>query len=1155
MKSRFNSPLLGTKCVSLGLLVFCLFSALAFGQTQFATLNGRVTDPSGAVVVDAVVVLTEADTKTVSQATTGGEGQYSFATLAPGNYNIRVQKQGFRSVEKVFPLVVAQRLTLDFALEIGSSTETVTVEATSVQVNTTSGDVAHVIETKDLQEMPLLTKNPYALIGLAAGAVDTAAGSGDTRGQGFAVNGQRAASVNYLLDGVNNNSTFVTGNAVTVPNDAVEEFKVQANNMTAEFGRNAVVTNVVTKSGTNSFHGTASEYYRGAGLTANTAENIATGTPKPNFVRNDFTFAVGGPIKKDKTFFFGSLEGVRVRSSGDDFWWIPTQNFFNLSAKAMQNYLTASGGIPTATTGSVITAAQWQSLNGNTGPLFDQTGAAIPDNTPLFAETITQVPVDAGGGPGQNTWNAVVKVDHHFTSATGLSFRWAYSRFVQPTGVNDSPFTDFQTAYFQKSQNYEATLTHAFSSSLFSEVRLGFSRNNPVTPLGKASPLVPCYVFNNQTGTPDGFPIVFGGYLPNFCLGNSLPDGGPQNTIFGNGGFTLAKGKHTYKWGATFTALRDNHTFGAYENGFGLSSATQSVIDGLVDTEFAVAIDPKGLVPGDVYDPTVQGPFTAPSFTRHYRYNSVGLYGEDSIRVTPRFTLSAGLRWEYFGVLHSPQGERSLDSNFLFGAVGPVTHNLFGQIQEGRFQRVNNFFQQNWGNFGPRIGFAYDLLGDHSMAIRGGYGMFYDANFGNALFNAIQNPPNYNVSTVFPSVPSLIDANEYTALTNALGPGAVPIGGSARMLNRDMKTAYSQQWNIGFEDDVLHKGIIAKVTYVGTKGDHLYSLNNLNMRGACIFAAQPEPLGCDLTGASGSTAERLNQSGVTSLNRRGNEGFSRYNGVSGEVRTRAIHGLSFDASYTFSHNNDNESSFFADSTYDTINGLGFGFRDPFKPSLDYGPSTNDIRNRYSLAYNWDIPFGNHLTGVAGRIFGGWSFSGVYGAQSGVAFSVFDLAGGDSLCSKSATNYCYPVQLGALPKIQQTPTGAPNTLTLYDLNGVFESVNDYCTGLGNPACYLTNPTAFEKRNQFRAPGLWHWDAALQKHFRITEKVGMDLRGELFNVFNHDNLYLNGSTNDISNTNPTTGTPYVTANRGNPPGINSQGIAAERRAIQVGAKISF
>jgi hypothetical protein len=1147
------------------LVLLCGWTAVA--QTQFGTIYGRVTDKTGAVVSDATVTLTNIGKQTSQEVKTSGEGSYTVGNIAAGDYKIVVAKEGFSKVEKKLAVTVAERLTEDFALQVGSASESVTVEASSVQVNTTSGDVAHTVTTKDLENLPLLTKNPYALIGLAAGAVDTAAGTGDARGTGFAVSGQRTSSVNYLLDGSENNETFVTGPGALVPNDSVAELRIQSNNMTAEFGRNAVVTNVITKSGTNQFHGSASEYYRGAALTANTVANKANGVPKPNFVRNDFTFTAGGPIIKDRTFFYTALEGVRVRSNGTTLWWVPTDQFLANAGPGMAAYLTAAGGIPTSDPSKCITSLKFRELNSpdpeNLIPALknSNTGAVIADDVPLFCETATSSPIDAGGGTGGNTWNAVGKIDHKFTQNTQLAFRYAFTDIKNPLGAfsvaaSDSPFPAFRSDRTFTSANYTTSLTHTFSPNLVSESHIAFSRTEPENPNGKADPRIPCLQFGNRAATLDSNPIVFPGYLPTICNFASLRAGGPQNTISGGTGFTWAKGKHTFKYGASFSHLRDNHVFGAFENGLVAISDPQNLLDGQVDTRFSVAIDPKGKVVGDLYDPAVDGPFVYPNFKRHYRYNEVGFYGEDSIRLTPRFTLTLGMRWEYFGVLHSPQAERSLDANFLLDAVGqPKSANpsktVFEQIRDGRFQRVNNLFNQDWNNFSPRIGFAWDVFGNGGTSIRGGYGIFYDKNFGNALFNVIQNPPNYNVATVFGNgsdPQGSIDPNQFVVLTNLVGAGAVPIRGSARMLDKDVVTAYSQQWNVGFEHDFLHKGLIGSVTYVATKGDKLYSLNNLNQIGSCILAPEGSLPTCDAGGLG--PASRLNQTGVTGLNRRGNEGFSRYQGVEFELKTRAIWGVTLNTSYTYSQWKDNASSFFADSLFDSPQ---FGFKDPFNPGLDYANSTNDIRNKYVLAYSWDVPIGKGMTGVGKQVLSGWNLSGVVSAQTGGAFSVYDLNNGDSSCAISGTNYCYPLLVGSIPKMTQTPTGQPNQFTLYgnlgNGQGVFQSQSAFCEV--DLACtanlYLKNAKSLSPRNLFRLPGYWSYDAALAKRFSIGERIGLELHLEALNIFNHSNLFAN-ATNDISNLS-------VTGNRGLPPGINAAGVSAERRSLQLGAKLTF
>jgi outer membrane receptor protein involved in Fe transport len=1113
-------------------------------------ISGRVTDPTQAVVPDAKVTLTNLATNVARSATTNAEGIYFFANLSAGDYDISVEKRGFRKIEQRAVLEVAQRLGMDFTLEVGSMTQVVTVAEKTVAVNTQSGDLSFSITPAQVMDLPLVTRNVYSLLGSASGAADTGSVTGDTRGLGLAVNGQRTSDINFMLDGGENNDAFVAGVGQSVPLDAVQELRVETNNMTAEFGRNAIVVNAITKGGGNAFHGSAWEYYRGAALSSTPFDDNASGVAKSNFVRNQFGFSAGGPIRKDKTFFFGSMEAIRVRSSGTVHYFVPTQDFYNASSDYTKNFIDTFGGLPTANTSMCMTADDFVTLEDWGTPLVDaNTGLAIPGSTNLFCRTSLKGPIDAGGGTEQNNWNYTGRIDHHISDRTSLMGRYAFSQIRYPEGaISLSPYQGFNTGENVRNQNLNLTLTHTFTPSFYSESRVVYNRMFDLQPLGKAPSTTPCWQYDYFSSTPTGDGITFPGYVPQVCSFAGIPYGGPQNVYQGYQGFTWSRGKHTFKWGGQYVHMRDNRSFGAYENGYMDTFDMQGMIDGQTD-EIVLAIDPKGKVPGDTYSVATDGPFGPPSFTRHFHYNEFAWYVEDSIKVTPRFTLTAGLRWEYDGVLHSPANEKNLDANLYLSAVGSsdVNESIYEQVRDARFRRTNHIYRSDFNNYAPRLGFAYDLFGNGHSVLRGGYGIFYERNFGNALFNVIQNPPNYMAAVLVP-LGSLggdnapIMPNQFDTLS-LLSGASTTLSGSARMMNPDMDTAYSPQWNATLEHNFFGKDVVGSISYVGASGIKLYSLNNLNQRGSCLLAPDINPV-CD---PSAGRTSRLNQTGLTGMNRRGNEGLSRYNGMSLSLRTPRLGktGLLLSTSYTWAHSIDNESSFFADSPFEAD--FGFGFRNGFTPAADRASSTNDIRHRYGLSYDWQVPMGRQMTGVGGQTLGGWSLTGIFTAQTGGAFSVYD-GSTSSQCNNDGTNFCYPILVGSVPKMTATPDPVfPNSFTLYNIGSAFETQQAYCGGGSDStelACSadlnILHSNMLSGRNLFRTPGYYNWDLGLLKDFKLPrESMKLQFRAEFFDILNHSNLYAYPYTNVFSGSSST-----VVATRGLPPGGGK-----ERRNIQL------
>jgi len=1131
-------------------LCLCL-SSLA--QTQFGTVGGRVLDVGGAAVTNAKVTLTNTATNIKRGTETNSEGLFTLANVSAGNYEITIEKQSFRKIVQRITVEVAQRLDLDFSLQVGDLQDVVTVVGETQAINTTSGDLSRTVSEKEIIQLPLLTRNPYALVALAPGASDTGMVTGDTRGLGLAVAGQRTSSVNFMLDGGENNNTFDASVGQTVPLDAVQEFRVQSNNMTSEFGRNAIVTNVITKSGGNAIHGSAYEFYRGAGLSSTPFDDNANGSPKSNFVRNQFGGSVGGPIIKDKTFYFGSFEGLRVRSAGTARFFVPTQDFLNASSTDTKNFINAFGGLPAANDPTVFLTAR-QIVEGIEGAasyegnelINPATGAIIPADTRLFTRTALSAPIDAGGGDPQNTTLFTGRLDHRLSETTNLSGRFAFqdSNIFSGT-VSLSPYQGFNTGQTTRNQNINMTMTHTFSPRLFSETRLIFNRINQLQPLGDAPATSPCWQYDLFSQTPTGDIITFPGYVPDVCSFAGIPFGGPQNIYQIYEGVTLTKGRHTLKGGGQYLHLRDNRTFGAYQNAYFDTFSMQGMLNGQVDFILS-AIDPNGKVPGNTYNTTTDGAFRFPSFTRHFRYNELAFYGEDSIKLIPKFTLTLGLRYEYFGVLHSPENERSLDANLYLDAVNSnANKTIFEQVRDARFRQTNQFYKRDMNDFAPRIGFAWDIFGKGKTVFRGGYGLFYDRNFGNAVFNAIQNPPNYATISLLPPDfgPFPIRPNQFDTI-NA-GGATLPISSSARMLDNNLQTAYSAQWNGTLEHEF--GGMIASFSYLGANGYKLYSLNNLNQLGSCLKLQGIDPSSPCVPGAG--RASRLNQTGLTGMNRRGNEGLSRYNGLTAEIRSRRLGatGLSLSGNYTWSHSIDNSSSFFGDSPFESLG--GFGFRDPYNPALDRASSTNDIRHRGTISGTWEIPFARNYGGFSGKAFGGWSLTGIFVAQTGGAFTVYDNDAGQ--CNNSGTNFCHGVIIGSVPaRTGIADPVTPNSFTLYSgLENTFQTLSSFCGGDLACSARVTNltPEILSPRNLFRTPGFWNFDMGLYKSFKLPrEGMALQFRSEFFNLFNHSNLYVQPGTNFFTGADNSS----VFGSKGLPPGGGK-----DRRNIQLALRLSF
>jgi hypothetical protein len=651
-----------------------------------------------------------------------------------------------------------------------------------------------------------------------------------------------------------------------------------------------------------------------------------------------------------------------------------------------------------------------------------------------------------------------------------------------------------------------------YSSNFTSQTKLVYNRLLSDQPLN--GPNVPTLFMNPGAAVRlQGYRIAFPGYGP-WSPGNAIPFGGPQQFVQVYQDQTWLKGNHDIRFGGSYVHLADDRTFGAYANSPEFLNTTSNALISLNNlvtgniARFQTAINPNGL-PGGSYVTPVQ----LPSFTSNNRYNEFALYAQDNWNITNRVTLNLGLRYEYYG----PQQKSSpkYDSNFYYAdpnaSVNTSTPQALitairgGQVLESNRSPTGTLWKSDWNNIAPRLGFAWDLTGDSRTSLRGGYGISYERNFGNVTFNTLFNPPQYLVATIEApnDVPSL---PVYTDLAGPFGGVAgvrktIPIG-SLRHVDQNIETAYAHQYGISLQRQIGN-GMSGSVEYNGSSGRKLYDLADVNKRGA--------PLIYEGTG-TGTTRPNTN---YTAFNTRGNRGRSQYNGVTLSLDAREIArtGVALTSRYTVSKAKDNLSSTFSEGANGFFN---LGFLDPWNPMLDYGYAEFDVRHRVSISALWNIPVLREGSGVEQSLLGGWQLNTIFTARSGYPFSLYDCTNGRAVCMRALDPGNLSREVG-----KGTPTGNPNEFTLLDYAPIMSAVGSYVNPRTGDNDWGPYPATMTARNAFRGPGAWFLDFALQKRFRIGGTRAGVFRLEVYNLFDHANMYYLPETAEPSSFSALTG----------------------------------
>ena len=1133
----------------------------ALGQGGTGELTGLVADNSGAIVPGVEVKLTNSATGEVRTATTTSAGTYNFPALPiVGVYTLEVTAKGFKSV-KVENIVasVGQVTTRDVALEVGAATEQVTVEAGAQLVQTEDSSLSGLVDRHVWQDMPLETRSQNEFIELLPGAEPAAISQ--TEDRGAAVNGARSGTGNFLVEGFDNNdqgqggvgtSVGPGGAVTTIDPDAIQEYRVIEHIPPAEYGKGGgFVTDTVLKSGTNHWHGSLFEYNRVQALAANSWFSNRAGE-HDHLVRNQFGGSVGGPIVKDKAFFFFTAEAHRERSSSPLSANTITPDFVNfVQSGAFETFMeTDPGGFCVLDVGAPCPGAFAQ--DATTGPIWNKIYAAEP--LPLCkpgASNCTNLTAGAqslytGGvlGLPAITYPVEVYGTINVAQPTALNQMRYTGKFDEKLGSNDQlnaaylyDNADTDEAFggnntmgpsfyrHARAQDLGVTWIHTFSPTILNQARVAYLRHT-----------------GNYPGDPRvvGMPSIYTFWdTPTFGFGNSaaIPQFFTENQFQYKDDLSVTKGKHNFKGGAEYERTRNGSSFDSYKYGQLVPQGTEDLLTDETFSEIADNLIFGAPTFGSLANAEASlNPLTGqlPEYYRGYRGNEVAMYFQDDWRIHPRLTLNLGLRWEYFGPPHNFQP--GIDANFYTGVpvtpIATTSNNPFFPVNSPYYagyatgtvqQRNHDLWNKDLTNFGPRVGFAWDTLGNQRLVMRGGFGINYDRIYNNLFENIRFNPPFFadgllgsiegNGTVITPAQTVALDTYPFTGTSTFAGAGLTP---SLRDMDENLRTPYYEQANLGFQYQ-LAKDFVLESNYVGTFGHKLIGLVNPNsFDGEYACQSAPYTSGpCFNAGFPNGFSNTLINPNYSSIDLRTNCCDSNYHAWQTTVRKRFTSGLQFNVNYTYSKAMDDIS----DAFFGKNNAASFP-TDSLNPHFDYGPADFDVRHRVVGSFVYNLPFAKE-----NRWLGGWLVSGIVSLQSGTPFTVYNSTV-DSNADDDFNDRAVYLGPGKLTSdVHHNVSPATGYLTgdnqIDGSNPVWGMLNG--PHVTDPQCPATvnmglwcegRALGQTERNTLFGPSYFDADLGFGKRFKVTETSGLTLQGNFFNIFNHPNFYVPDSNlNDV------------------------------------------
>jgi hypothetical protein len=1140
------------------LLLASLLIPAALKADVYASIRGTVTDPAGAVVPGAKIVATNGATEIVTTTISAADGSYEFPQLAaPGNYSVSAEAPGFK-IQQItgIHLSLNQIFVENFKLDLGPASESITVsEYSATQVEATSMEIGVVIDSTTILNMPLNGRHWTDLMQLQPGVVAASDGRGGNGHGDFSANGSQADQDSYLINGTDDNDLPLNTVSVSPSPDAIAEFKMVTSTINPEYGRNSgAILNAIIKSGNNQFHGDAFDFYRDTSLNA---RNYFQPAPAV-FHRNQFGATLGGPVRKDRAFFFFSYQGTRQRrpeTSGDCACESPgTVHVFTNAQR--------SGVFPDVPASTDVSPFPLVGENGVTYPAGTAYSAIFPtghipqaDINPISAKLLSFVPTPTVGNNFE--FNPVVaakddqylaRIDHALTSRDAI---WGYFLFENYSDNEALPFLGATVPGFAQTdaehwQQYTLAWNHTFSPTAINEARAGYTRLNFSSVL-PATPTAPSSVGFNiapQLATGEGLPVVDVTGL--FDLGFSTD--GPQpridQTYQFTDNFTKILGPHALKFGFEMRRFEVYNPFSSRNDGFFNFGAAGPFSTGDAGADFLLGIpDSYQQGSGDILNERAQ------------EYYS---FAQDQWKIRPNFTLTYGLGWS----IDTPMVDNYHDNHAGIAFRPGQQSTVFPTAPAGYvFQGdpgVNAFGTTKLDHFGPRVGFAYSpnwgrlTGGPGKTSIRAGYGIYYNRFNGETALQIEASPPfailsfgagDLGASPSFanPFAGYLLGTNGTVSTVSEPNkfpytPSRTPDFSSLEPLDISVydphiTIPYSENYNLTVERQ-FGASTVLSLSYVGAQGRHLLEAVELN--------PGINPAGC---AASATCVENRSYQPYyfpgnfkypgnifASIGDITTAGTSNYNAFQTSVSKTLSHGLQFLAAYTWSHALD-ISSGFENSGFGGSGSGGFGqlrSTNPFNQHVDYGNSNYNAANRLVISYVYQFPSLHASQWLLARIADGWQISGITTFQSGFPLDVVD-SSYPSLTSSAYTFYTYAGGAG---------WDVPN------LVGPIQYLNPRTS----PNNAWVSPSAFAHpafgtegnagRDILRGPGLNNFDFAVMKETKVTESTRVEMRFEFFNLFNHTQFDPNGITTDI-----------------NSPAFGQETAAHDPRIIQLAGKFFF